>query len=352
MKNQFTRWLFLKRAGQAFGIIVFLPAAKAIGKITRSAAHHANEEYYEHNIITMGTTARVGVYARSEEEANHVITSTFEELNRLESLLSVFDVSSEISKLNDHPGGDLQFCSRDTFEILKAAKHYSILTDGAFEATIEPIMRLWGFRNESNVLTQLPTNFKIENLLQFVGNEQLEINELQSSARLRSGGAKIDTCGIAVGYALDKMIAIIKSSGIENAFIDISGDMFALGSPLFPKNPILFKEGVGGGSPNGWQAAIPDPRDTSRLIYNTTISNEALATSGNYESFVVYQARKFGHIMDPKVGRSARSILSSTVIAKTGLDADALSTASFVTGLRYGETRLVAVGRDGEVKSS
>ena len=135
-----------------------------------------------------------------------------------------------------------------------------------------------------------------------------------------------------MGYALDKMIAIIKSNGIENAFIDISGDMFALGSPQ--------------GKP-GWEVAIPDPRHLSKLIYQTTISNKALATSGNYESFVVYQAMKFGHIMDPSEGRSAHRILSATVIAKTGLDADALSTASFVSAREYVGTKAVLVNDRG-----
>ena len=175
MKNQLTRRLFLKRAGQACGIVVFLPVAKSIGTIARGAAHPAHDEYYEHTILAMGTTARVGVYARSEEEANHAITAAFEELKRLETLFTVFNPSSEISKLNASAGSDFQTCSRDTIDILKAAKYYSILTDGVFDATIEPIMQLWGFRNDSNVLTRLPTNAEIEAALRFVGSEQLEI---------------------------------------------------------------------------------------------------------------------------------------------------------------------------------
>jgi FAD:protein FMN transferase len=131
------------------------------------------------------------------------------------------------------------------------------------------------------------------------------------------------------------MIANLRSNGIENAFIDISGDMFALGTPE---------------NKRGWDVAIPDPNDTSKIIYKTQIRDEALATSGNYMSFVTYQAQKFGHIMDPRVGRSADSMLSATVIAKTGLDADALSTASFVSGERYADTKLVFVGIDGKLR--
>jgi FAD:protein FMN transferase len=194
-------------------------------------------------------------------------------------------------------------------------------------------MQLWGFRNESNELSRLPSNDDIATTLKVVGCEQIELTS--ETARLRTAGAKIDLGGIAVGFALDRMAQKLKAHGIEHAFIDISGDMLALGTP----------EGKG-----GWEVAIPDPNDTRKIIYKTQISNEALATSGNYMSFVTYQAQKFGHIMDAREGRSAHRVLSATVIAKTGMEADALSTASFVTADKYEDTKLVLVGIDGKLR--
>ncbi|SRR5579883_945012 len=320
------RRLFLKRAFQSSGIVVMLPAAKSLGAIE----HARKAGYYEHTILAMGTTARLGVYARGEEAANEVITACFEELKRIESLLTIFNPSSEISKLNSNAGGGFLFCSADTVAILVAAKQYASLTDGAFEATVEPLMRLWGFRNDNNVLSQLPSDIEVADALRFIGSDHIELRD--SSARLTIAGAKLDLGGIAVGYSLDKMVAMLHNAGIEDAFIDISGDMFALGKERGKR---------------GWDVAIPDPQDTAKLIYHATISNEALATSGNYESFVVYQAQRFGHIMDPHQGRSSVRMLSSTAIAKTGLDADALSTASFVSGKAYGTSRLIGVNKIG-----
>ncbi|HWF43886.1 MAG TPA: FAD:protein FMN transferase [Candidatus Kapabacteria bacterium] len=329
--EEWTRRLFLKRASQACGVLVFLPAAKSIGKIGL-----ANKEgYYEHTILAMGTTARLGVYAKNEAQANEVITAAFSELKRIESLLTIFDTKSEISQLNEHTGSNAIAVSSDTLAILRTSAHYSQLTQGAFDITIEPLMRLWGFRNVSNVLSRLPLQGEVNSALNVVGYNQVEISE-QNLVRLKSAGAKLDLGGIAVGFALDKMTSVLRNAGIENAFLDISGDMFALGTPPRKK---------------GWDIAIPDPHETSRLIYTTTISDEALATSGNYMSYVIYQAQKFGHIMDPHEGRSAHRLLSSTVIAKTGLDADALSTASFVTGKRYGESKLVRVDLQGLVQT-
>ena len=251
-----TRRLFLKRASQACGVLVFLPAAKSIGKIGL-----ANKEgYYEHTILAMGTTARLGVYANNEAQANEVITATFNELKRIESLLTIFDPESEISQVNANAGSDAIAVSSDTLAILLASIAYSKLTQGAFDITIEPLMRLWGFRSESNVLSRLPLQDEINSSLSVVGCNQIEISK-EASVRLKSAGAKLDLGGIAVGFALDKMVAILQNAGIENAFLDISGDMFALGTPHHKK---------------GWDVAIPDPQDTGRLIYKTTISNEAL----------------------------------------------------------------------------
>ncbi len=344
-----TRRLFLKRAGQATGVFVFLPVAKSIGKAANASRyHHYGHRYYghggyfEHTIVAMGTTARVGVYAGSEEEANHVINAALDELKRLESLFTIFDAASEISKLNANAGGLLRPCSADTYSILQAAKNYSTMTDGAFDATVEPLMELWGFRSQIKELKLLPTKEEIEAALRLVGSEHIELGPSQDTAtvRLNVPGAKLDLGSIAMGYALDKMAAIIKAHKIEHAFLDISGDMYAMGIP----------KGLRHGN-GGWAVAIPDPRNTRKMIHWTTISNEALSTAGNYESFVVYQARKFGHIMNPREGRSANQMLSATVIAPHAIDTDVLSTASFVTGKRYAETKVILVDREGSVST-
>jgi len=325
-----TRRLFLKRASQAVGVVVFLPAAKSIGQI---ASH--GEGYYEHTVLAMGTTARIGVYARSEEEANSVITEAFTELKRLESLFTIFDPKSEISQLNISAGKNAVACSIETITILQAAKDYSRLTDSAFDVTVESLMRLWGFRAETNALTRIPSDEEIREVLQIVGSDQITI--ANNEAQLRSIDAKVDLGGIAVGFALDKIADILRRRGVENAFIDISGDMLALGHPK---------------GKQGWDVGIPDPNDPAKLFHHTAISNEALATSGDYMSYVTYQSHKYGHIIDPTVGRPAHQLLSSTVIAKTGTDADALSTASFVAGKQFGDTKLIAVDRNGHVKVS
>ncbi len=338
-----TRRIFLKRAGQATGVFVFLPAASAIGRHHHHPKHKHHRDpagYFEHTILAMGTTARLGVYAESEEAADQIINRAFDELKRLEALFTIFDASSEISKLSAAAGGAPLPCSTDTYSILSSAKNYSQMTDGAFDATVEPLMELWGFRNPAKELRALPTPEEIQAALRFVGPQQIELGPAPSAptVRLTTAGAKLDLGSIAMGYSIDRMVEILKEEGVEHAFIDISGDMYAMGTP----------KGLRHGD-NGWAVAIPDPNDTRKIIHWEHLTDQALSTAGNYESYVVYRAQKFGHIMDPHEGRSANRMLSATVVAPRALDTDVLSTASFVTGKKYGDTKLVLMDRGGHV---
>jgi thiamine biosynthesis lipoprotein len=333
----FSRRLFLKRAGQACGILVILPAVKQLqGGLFASTLSNGDTRYFEHTIVAMGTTARLGVYAASEEEANSVINAAFGELKKLEALFSGFVATSDVSRLNAAAGGAAVAVAPETLEILSASIDYSKLTHRAFDITVEPLMKLWGFRSDAKDLRALPTPKDVNEALQYIGADQIEIDRAHTTARLHGHGTRIDLGGIAVGYALDRMGDVLRQRGIERAFIDISGDVLALGSP----------------DEKGWPIAIPDPQNLSRIIYHTNIRDEALATSGSYMSYVVYNAIKYGHIMDPHDGRPATRVLSSTVITKRGIDADALSTASFVTGQRYGATKLIVVDSLGKVEEA
>lgn len=330
MNDNTTRRLFLKRAGAALGVVAFLPLNSFAGSIK----HRSGERYFEHTILAMGATARLGIYATHEREANRIITRAFAELKRLEALFSVYQSTSDIARINDRVANASTVVSSDTLEIIKAAIQFSKMSDRAFDITVEPLMRLWGFRSVSNTLAQLPDQSSLERTLESVGYEKIIMDTARREISFTHPDTKLDLGGIAVGYALDKMAAILKSEGIVNGFLDISGDIIALGAPHT--------------NSRGWEIGIPDPTDTSKIIHTNTITNQALATSGNYMTYVVYQARKFGHIIDPSVGRSATRVLSTTAIGSSGLTVDALSTASFVLGKAVDvETEFVVVGANG-----
>lgn len=326
--NIFSRRVFLRRSALALGVIALLP------EIT-SAKKNNRPNYFEHTILAMGTTARIGVYAYSESEANSAITKAFTHIKRLEQSMSVFNSTSEISKINSAQGDEVGV-SDDMMNVLLYAKESSTGTSGAFDITVEPLMQLWGFREKR---LSAPSQKQLNDILPHIGSELVELDEIKKTVRLLSPKTKLDLGGIAVGYALDVISDSLNNDGITSAFIDIGGDVFALGAPPDER---------------GWVVEIPDPRNTARIIHTETLCNQALATSGNYLSFVVYEAKRYGHILSPSNGLSADRILSSTVIASRGIDVDALSTASFVLGekIESSNAQFVLIDASGIVHKS
>lgn len=318
--NLLTRRVFLKRAGAAFGVFAFLPALTTAASDRKRLTTH----YYEHTILAMGTTARLGLYARDERTANAIITKAFTELKRLESLFTIFDSTSEISRINTASGEQAVEIGIDTLALLQLAKEYSHATHGAFDCTVGPLMKLWGFRNE-NQLDHFPTEQELHTALALTGSEKIILDPARSTAALSQRGMSIDLGGIAVGYALDRMKAILQQEGITQAFLDISGDIIAIGHPQQDTR--------------GWEIGIPDPADTAKIIYSLHLKDRALATSGNYMNYVVYQAKHYGHIMDLTNGYPVARMLSSTAIGSRGIEVDALSTASFVSGKKEVDTK-------------
>ena len=162
----------------------------------------------------------------------------------------------------------------------------------------------------------------------------------RSVVNLTSASTKVDLGGIAVGFAIDRAITILKNYGIESALVNHSGDIYALGSPP---------------DEDAWDVGIVDPLNPENVITSVRICNQALSTSGNYENFVEAEGKTIGHLLDPISGRTASKILSSTVIAPGAIEADALSTGFFVLGIEKSKTiirqseglRCIAIVRDG-----
>jgi thiamine biosynthesis lipoprotein len=195
-------------------------------------------------------------------------------------------------------------------EVVNRAMHYSMQTNGVFDCTIEPLMKLWGFRG--NTTMKIPSNKEIYAAMDAVGFKNTSVRK--NSIGLLHRNSSIDLGGIAVGYTVDRMTAILKQEGIESALINHSGDIFAIGAPH---------------GKNGWEISIPNPADRNETIETVRLSNQAISTSGSYEKFVEYEGERFGHIIDPSTGIPTRKYASISVIADTSLEADIFSTAWF-----------------------
>ncbi|MBI1803959.1 MAG: FAD:protein FMN transferase [Ignavibacteriae bacterium] len=271
----------------------------------------------ERAAYTMGSIVTIKAYHTDERLCNLAIDEAFHEMKMIDSLMSVFNAHSQLSLVNrEGRRKEIRVDSR-ILDVIEASRRFTTLTYGAFDPTIEPLMELYGFRDDKNV-HRFPSDRMIADVLDSVGMEKVRIDRTQSTASLHNPQTELDFGGIAVGYALDQAIKILKSHGIESAIINHSGDIFAVGTP--PDD-------------DAWEIGITDPQRTDDIITTTRIKDQALSTSGNYENFIAADGKTIGHLLNPFTGQTATTMLSGTVVASTAIEADALSTGFFVLGL-------------------
>ncbi|MFH0791157.1 MAG: FAD:protein FMN transferase [Candidatus Omnitrophota bacterium] len=267
---------------------------------------------YKETRLLMGTFVEVVSW---DKKAAPIV---FNEIKRIEGLLSKYNPGSEVSKLNRF--GKLTV-SRDTLYILKKSGEFWQLSDGAFDITIAPVIDLWGFTDKQYYL---PNEDEIKNTLTRVGFDKIIFNDRDNMVKFNLPGMKIDLGAIAKGYAVDCAISKLKENNITNCLINAGGNMYGLGTKF--------------GKP--WKIAIQNPRQKSFSGY-IELMNNAVATSGDYEQYFMKDNRRYSHIFNPKTGYPADSkVVSATVIAPDGLTADALSTTIFVLGKEKAEVLL------------
>ncbi|MDD5512743.1 MAG: FAD:protein FMN transferase [Candidatus Omnitrophica bacterium] len=234
----------------------------------------------------------------------------FDEFKRIERLLSKYDSQSEIFRLNQQ--GRLQ-ASPETYDLIKRSKELSRVTAGAFDITVGPLMDIWGFADRD---FQIPSRAQIRRALALVGSDKIILQDADNVVKLKIPGMKLDLGGIAKGFAIDRAVARLKSSGITSCLINAGGQVFCLGS----------KSGV------PWRVAIQDPRNNDFRGYLELV-DRTIATSGDYNQYFIRDNRRYSHIIDPRSGYPADSgVVSVTVISDQGALADGLSTAIFVLG--------------------
>ena len=262
------------------------------------------KQLYRDNRLLMGTFWEV---SSPDKRAGAIV---FSEVSRIEQLLSKYIPTSEISQLNRL--GKLKV-SPDTFYIIKKSQEYSLLTQGAFDITVAPLVDLWGFTNQD---FQVPSVDKIQAVLKLVGSDKIILQVKDNVVEFKIQGTKIDLGGIAKGYALDCAVKKLKAKRISSCLINAGGQVYALGDKF--------------GKP--WKIAIAGARK-SEIAGTLELKNKSVSTSGDYQQYFLVGQQRYCHIINPKTGYPAETgIASVTVIADSGLEADALSTAAFVLG--------------------
>jgi thiamine biosynthesis lipoprotein len=271
--------------------------------------------------IVMGTFAHIVAVAENTGTAKKCIRAALEEIHKVDNHMSDYKNDSEISRVNSQAYEKAVKLSESTYEVLQRSIEFSKMTDGAFDVTIGPLVSLFRKAKESKVA---PTEQQIAQAKSKVGFEKLKLDNENRTVRFSEKGMLLDLGGIAKGYAIDKAIEAARRCGAIGAMIDIGGDVRCFGLP--PKGR------------DHWLIGLQDPNSAIegmeggglRLVLKAT--NEAIATSGDYQQFVIIEGKRYSHIMDRRTGKSAESLSSVTIITDDATDADALATSVSVMG--------------------
>lgn len=260
----------------------------------------------------MGTIFTIKADHTDSKIAYSAIDSAFSEIERIEALMTTYS-ASEITTLNTI--GQLEGASKETIFVLKKAKYFSEISNGAFDITVKPVLDLYTYTFSE--LGRAPTEEEIKNELSKVNYEKVGIDGRNV---IIAKDMSVTLGGIAKGYAADKAIEILSSYGIKSGLVNAGGDVKALG-----------KKADG----NKWIVALQNPRDENEHIAKIGIDNLSVATSGDYERYFD-ESKQAHHIMNPKTGKSATELISVTIITPQAIDADGLATAVFVLGKEEG----------------
>jgi len=274
----------------------------------------------QEEVFALGTIIEFKIYDDDSKKAKEAIDKSIQRIREIEDKMTINKDKSELIEINNNAGINFIYVSPDTFFVIKKASEYSKLSQGAFDLTIEPIVKLWGIGTDN---ARIPKQEEIDVLLDLINYEDLILDEESQSVMLRKKGQAIDLGAIAKGYAGDEVKRILTEHGIQTAFVNLGGNVVAIGTKV-------------DGSP--WKIGIQNPLDErGSHVAVIEVKDKAVVTSGNYERYFIKDGKRYHHIIDPKTGYPAEAgIISSTIVTDQSIDADALSTAVYVMGLEKG----------------
>lgn len=272
---------------------------------------------FESRDYIMGTLVIQSIY---HKEAERISGEANERIAGIEAKMTINKPGGEINLLNNASGEDYVVLGDDTFYVLDKVKHFSDISNGAFDVTVGPLVKTWGIWSDN---PRVPGENEIGELLKLVNYKDVLIEKDNDRAMLKKSGQVVDVGGIAKGYAADEAIRIYKENGVESAFVSLGGNVAVLG-------------GKPDGSP--WRIGIRNPKGPQgSYIGIVSIKDGSVVSSGEYERFFEEKGVRYHHILDPKTGYPAESDLAGvTIVSHLSIDADALSTAVFVLGLEDG----------------
>ena len=267
--------------------------------------------------MLMGTLVFVTAVAADQSTAGAAASAAFAEIRRLESLLSTWIPTSDLSRVNAAAGRAPVTVSPETMDLLKRSVTMAELTGGGFNIALGPAIEAWNVGNEPRI----PSGDELDRLRPLTNLSALQLDDHEGTVYLAQEGMRVDVGGIGKGFAADRAVDVMRQAGAIAGVIALSGDIKTFGE-MPDGRPFVF--------------GIQHPREPSALIGRIALKNEAISTAGDYERFFERDGVRYHHILDPNTLRPARGCQSVTIVAKDGVMADGLDTGIFTMGPERG----------------
>jgi thiamine biosynthesis lipoprotein len=272
----------------------------------------------EGSVDAMGTAFTIVAYGDDRGRLQSAVAQGLEEARRLDQMLSNYKPDSEWSQINREAANGPVHISKEMFDLLAACVEYSRASEGAFDITVGPLMKVWGFYKGSG---HLPHRAEVRGALNFLGYKYLLLDAASQTVRFAKPGVELDPGGIGKGYAVDRIAQILKDNGLQHALVSGGGSsIYAIGAPPHE---------------SGWKLEIKDPRNPAKPIETVLLHDESMSTSGSYEKFFYAEGKLYSHIMDPRTGYPAQGMLSTSVIAPRTLDSEAWTKPYYILGRQW-----------------
>lgn len=262
----------------------------------------------------MGTIFAIDLYAPNQSTADQDMTAAFNEIDRLEALLSNYRPSSELSRISREAGSGPVVTDPETFRFLERSVYWSRVSNGAFDITVGPLLRAWGFFFHQG---RVPTQAELSALKDKIGWQHIALDPAtRSVAFTQRKPMELDPGSIGKGFAVESVEKLLRASGVTSAFIDAGGStLYAIGA-------------IPGTA--GWPVDVPDPQHPGKIASTLQLKDTSLSTGACTQKFFIKDGHRYCHIFDPRTMRPVEGVLQTTVIDPSATDSDALSTVVFV----------------------
>jgi FAD:protein FMN transferase len=281
--------------------------------------HPIAEALFKKVVKLMGNRFEISVVSKDENWANDRIDDAIDEIRRIEKLFTTYDETSQVNQINQNAGIRPVKADREVLDLIERSKKISGITQGAFDITYGSIdKKLWNF---DHTMTSLPDPKTARQLVRLINYRNVITDTENCTVFLKEKGMRIGFGGIGKGYAAERAKQVLKEKGVLSGIINAAGDLSAWGH-----------------QPDGkpWTIGIAAP-DAARTPFSyLNITDTSIATSGNYEKYVIIDGKKYSHTINPKTGMPVTGIKSVTIICPNAEIADAMATPVMIMGVRVG----------------